>query len=252
MRLRTIPTVWKEMIENLRQHLQVHIDDIEREYQSMLESNQRILDQISRVEEEYSKSESSQQTKAPLVLGGDDLSKWAQMMKDYVASRKRKDQKNVGIKEAVQEETSDTEESKEPIKAAILLRDAPTESVEDKHKSQKKGLFSFGPAHPAKEDSKEERAKSTEKARQDGSEDKDVAVCQKVKTILQAFSADHDIFWFRYMAFLYPVSKSIPRCNQVDMKYSSDIPELCDTVIPDPMKLIKAMRTIIRHVPDNM
>ena len=45
VRMRTIPTVWKDMIENLRQYLQVHIEDIEREYQSMLESNQRILDQ---------------------------------------------------------------------------------------------------------------------------------------------------------------------------------------------------------------
>ena len=50
VRLKTIPTVWKDMIENLRQYIQVHIGDIEREYQRMLESNQRILDQISHVE----------------------------------------------------------------------------------------------------------------------------------------------------------------------------------------------------------
>ena len=194
VRLRTIPTIWKDMIESLRQHLQVHVDDIEREYQSMLELNQRIQDQISHVEEQYSKSESSQQMKA--VLHGDDLSKWAQMMRDYVASHKREDQKNT-----MQEETSDKEEphEEEPARTEVVLRDAPITSVEEKHKSQKKGLFSFRPALPAEEVSKDKSSRSIEKAKQDISEDKEVAVCQKVKTILQAFSADHDIFWFRHV-----------------------------------------------------
>ena len=58
--------------------------------------------------------------------------------------------------------------------------------------------------------------------------DKAVLVCQKVKTILQAFSAIHDFF------------------SQVDWKCFSDIPEHSDAVIPEPMKLIKAMGTIIR------
>ena len=196
VRLKTIPTVWKDMIENLRQHLVVNISYIEREYQIMLESNQHLLDKISHVEEEYSKSESSQLTKAPLVLGGDDLSKWAQMMRDYATPSNIDDQKNVGTEEAFQEETCDN--SKDLIRAEVLLRDAPTDSVEEKHKSQKKGLFSFGPAPPpAKEDSKDERSKSRVKEEQDGAED--VAVGQKVRTILEAFSADHDIFWFRYI-----------------------------------------------------
>ena len=65
----------------------------------MLESNKRILDQISQVEEQYSGSESSQQTKAPLIVEGDDLSKWAQMMRGYVTSRKRDDQSNIGREE---------------------------------------------------------------------------------------------------------------------------------------------------------
>ena len=204
VRLKTIPTVWKDMIENLRQYLQVHIEDIEREYQSMLESNQRILDQISEVEEQYSTSESSQQT--PLILEGYDLSKWAQMMRGYsTSSNTPDDPKNVGTEETLQEETRNKEEAhyrKVPIKEEVLLRDATTDSVEKKPKSQKKGIFSFGPTPPSsKEDSKEERSKSTDEAKRDGSEDKDVAVCQKVKTILQAFSADHDIFWFRYIVF---------------------------------------------------
>ena len=48
------------------------------------------------------------------------------------------------------------------------MRDAPTDSVEEKHKSQKKGLFSFGTAHPAKKDSKDESSKLREKEEQDG------------------------------------------------------------------------------------
>ena len=114
------------------------------------------------------------------------------MMRDQVTTHNRDDLKNVG---GLQEETGD--KKKEPIRAEVLLREAPTDSVEEKHKSQKKGLFSFGPAPPAKEDHKDERSKSREEAKQGGSEDKDVAVGQKVRTILQAFSADHDIFWFR-------------------------------------------------------
>ena len=84
-----------------------------------------------------------------------------------------------------------------------------THSDEEKpNKSQKKVIFCFGPTHsPAKENSKDKRSKSMDEEKQDSSEDKDVAVCQKVKTILQAFSADHDIFWFRYIVSLYPVSK---------------------------------------------
>ena len=132
-------------------------------------------------------------------IDGGNLSKWAQMMRDYVTSRKRDDQCNIGTEEALQEDRR-TEEGREGERRAdVLLRDAPTDSVEEKHKSQKKGLFSFGPVPPAKEDSKEERSKSREKAEQDDSENKDVAVGQKVRTILQAFSADHDIFWFRYI-----------------------------------------------------
>ena len=87
--------------------------------------------------------------------------------------------------------------SKELVSAEVLLRDAPINSVEEVPKSQKKGVFSFRSAHSAKKDSKEERPK------QDDSKNKDVAVCQKVKTILQAFSANHEIFWFRYTVFLY-------------------------------------------------
>ena len=177
VRLKTIPTVWKDMIENLRKYLQVHINDIEREYQIMLEStNQRILDQISHVEEQYSKSERSQQRKTTPDLEGDDLSKWAQMMRGYVTSRKKRDdQMNIGTKEALQVETGDKDKphfSKESTRAEVLLREALIDSVEEKHKSQKKGTF--GPAPTAKEDSKDERSKSREGAKQNGPEDKKI------------------------------------------------------------------------------
>ena len=208
VRLKTIPTIWKDMIGNLRQHLQVHIVDVEREYQRMLQANQRILDEISHVEERYSASESSQRTKTPLILEGDDLSKWAQMMRDYMETSTRDDQKNVGIEETLQEEPSDKEDRNgtELIREEVRLIDVPTNSTEEKRKSQKKGLFSFGSTAPAKEDSKDEISKSTEETEQDDpkkivmvAKKIETADRQKVKTILQAFSADHDIFWFRYI-----------------------------------------------------
>ena len=128
-------------------------------------------------------------------MEGDDLSKWAQMMRDYVTSRNRDNQSNIG-----REEERKTEEGRGGgRRAEVLQRDAPTDSTEDKHKSQKKGLFTFGSTPPpSKEDSKEERSKSRERAEQNDSDDRYFAVPQKVRTILQAFSADHDIFWFRY------------------------------------------------------
>ena len=110
-------------------------------------------------------------------------------MRDNRTPSNREDQKKIGTEEALQEETCDKEDPhdrKEPIRAEVLLRDAPIDSVEEKHKSQKKGLFSFGTAREIEIEGE-----------QDDSEDKDVAVGQKVRFILEAFSADHDIFWFR-------------------------------------------------------
>ena len=51
-----------------------------------------------------------------------------------------------------------------------------------------------------KRDIKEEKPKSTDGAKQQDSVQgaEDFAVDSKVSSILQAFSAEHDIFWFRY------------------------------------------------------
>ena len=70
------------------------------------------------------------------------------------------------------------------------------------------------------------------------------AVDPKVKTILKAFSADHDIFWFRYYGVIYEHGNSSLNLAY----YFSENEDLQDLIIPEPMKLIKAMRTIIRQV----
>ena len=82
VRLKTMPIVWKEMIQSLRQHLQVSIKEVEQEYHTMLEANRQHLDQINQIEEEYSGSAGN----SPPPLITDDFSKWAEMMKRYVES----------------------------------------------------------------------------------------------------------------------------------------------------------------------
>ena len=174
VRLKTMPTVWKEMIESLRKHLQVSIPEVEQEYLKMLESNQRLVDQINQLEEEYSTSEDN----LLLPLHTDDFSKWANMMREYISSGKD----STSTAEVVKDDLAVFTEKNEPLSP------------------------SPPPPLPIEKDLEEEKPKSTDE--QDSVQDaEDFVVNSKVNTILQAFCAENDIFWFRY--FVAPFQSQV-------------------------------------------
>ena len=174
VRLKTMPTVWKEMIESLRKHLQVSIPEVEQEYFKMLESNRRHVDQINQLEEKFSTSED----KMLLPLHTDAFSKWANMMREYISSGKD----STSTAEVVKNDSAVFTEKNE------LLSPSPT------------------PPLPIEKDLEEEKPKSTDE--QDGVQDaEDFVVNSKVNTILQAFCAENDIFWFRY--FVAPFQSQV-------------------------------------------
>ena len=172
VRLKTMPRVWKEMIENLRKHLQVKIHQVKEEYQKMLESNERILAEINQIEKEYSASAQ------PILLRSDDLSKWAKMMEEYISSGK--DSKAADASDVA---TFSDSYSKED---ALLSPCSPPASSAETHLEEKK-------------------SNSTDDAqRQDGLKPffgRRLLLDSKVKTILHSFSADQDIFWFRLLVY---------------------------------------------------
>ena len=181
IRLKTIPTVWKEMINSLKDYLQIPVKEIEEKYQSILESNKHILHKISDVEEQFTSSEISK----PRIQGG-DLSKWVQIMRKYATHIKKECHEGGSSNTNLREEYNIYSSSTVDLNQIRSDKD----SDKTKPKNQKTMTKSNLPA-------KEKRLISTEKGRAGRSEERDVNVSQKVKTILHAFSADQDIFWFR-------------------------------------------------------
>ena len=76
------------------------------------------------------------------------------------------------------------------VSSTIDLNPTRSDKDSDEAKQQKTMAKSTLPA-------KEKTLKSADKEEAGNSEKMDADVCQKVRTILQAFSADQDIFWFR-------------------------------------------------------
>ena len=177
VRLKTIPTVWKEMISSLKECLQVPVREVEQKYRSILQSNKHILHQISQVEEEFTSSESNDPK-----IKGEDLSKWVQIMKTYAMHIKKDDEKGGSNTILLEEDVK--------VSSTIDLNPIRSDKDSDEAKQQKTMAKSTLPA-------KGKTLKSADKEEAGNSEKIDDDVCQKVKTILQAFSADQDIFWFR-------------------------------------------------------
>ena len=81
-------------------------------------------------------------------------------------------------------------EEDDKVSSTIDLNLIQSDKDSDEAKQQKTMAKSTLPA-------KEKTLKSADKEEAGNSEKMDANVCQKVRIILQAFSADQDIFWFR-------------------------------------------------------
>ena len=208
VRPKTIPTVWKDMIENLRQYLQVDIQKVEEEYEKMLASNSQHLDQIKQLEEEHSMSESNQQ----LALERENIANWAKMMRDHQTSQKQEE----GPQKAGQ---GDAEGSGDVWRALLDLEldlEMSEGSAADPRREEIKRDGTR--VKPGKKEQKKIKEKPLKKIKEKplkktrnkkGSRDvvqTSPETKSKVETILRAFSADHDIFWFRW----FLISPNLP------------------------------------------
>ena len=234
VRLKTIPTVWKDMIGNLRQRLQVSIADVEEEYERMLDTikthRRSLVDEIELIEKQHDSIGTNEGLERTLILKGDDFSKWAEMMrKAFTEPPTKTYEQDIGLEESLDEQSSnktevllrdlsnkpvvepDKRQRSEPGSGTIRERSAGEKSKsagDEKRRSMLKvaveavgGLFSGTPEPPVSEDvNQDEKLKLIEEEQVPESEKTGTvtdSVRHKVITILQAFSADNDIFWFR-------------------------------------------------------
>ena len=236
VRLKTIPTVWKDMIGNLRQRLQVSIADVEEEYERMLDTirthRRSLVDEIELIEKHHDSIGTNEGLERTLILKGDDFSKWAEMMrKAFTEPQTKNYEQDIRLEESLDDQSSnktevllrdfsnksDVEQGKrqtsEPGSGTIRERSAGEKSKsagEEKRRSMLKvaveavgGLFSGTPEPAVSEDvNQDEKLKLIEEeqvpeSQKAGTVRHRSSVRRKVITILQAFSADNDIFWFR-------------------------------------------------------
>ena len=176
VRLKTMPRVWKEMIESLREHLQVSVGYVEKQYLRMLYLNHKHAEKIKRIETEYESSESNQ----PQDFDTHRFAEWAKIIKvlddtpkdSTVLPPSREDTES-----AV--EVSRQQETDTPVIPAVPANPANPAIP---------AIPAIPLPHQIEVGAEKEKPSSTSSSADGNS---------KVETILDAFSVDHDIFWFR-------------------------------------------------------